>query len=106
MNNIIEIGGLAATAINIIQSQRIHEDETSHAQKRHDESMNVAKIQHEKDLKIAKQTYLMAAFTSLEQHFQVSFVLSLFLLTERYFVKSPLSNLIVIHMSSFALPAT
>jgi hypothetical protein len=73
LNNIIEIGGLAATAINIIQSQRIHEDETSHAQKRHDESMNVAKIQHEKDLKIAKQTYLMAAFTSLEQHFQVNF---------------------------------
>ena len=89
LNNIIEIGGLAATAINIIQSQRIHEDETSHAQKRHDETMNVAKIQHEKDLKIAKQTYLMAAFTSLEQHFQVNFVLSLCLLAQRCFVQSP-----------------
>jgi hypothetical protein len=77
MNNIIEIGGLAATAINIIQSQNIHEHETSHAKKRHDESMQLAQMQHEKDLKIAKQTYLMAAFTSLEQHFQVSFFLLL-----------------------------
>jgi hypothetical protein len=33
--------------------------------------MALAQMQHEKDLKIAKQTYLMAAFTSLEQHFQV-----------------------------------
>lgn len=74
MNNIIEIGGLAATAINIIQSQNIHEHETSHAKKRHDESMELAQMQHEKDLKIAKQTYLMAAFTSLEQHFQVIFL--------------------------------
>lgn len=67
----IEIGGLAATAINIIQSQSIHENEAAHAKKRHEESMALAQMQHEKDLKIAKQTYLMAAFTSLEQHFQV-----------------------------------
>lgn len=70
-NNIIEIGGLAATAVNFFQSQSIHEQETSHAEKRHEESMALAKKQHEEDLKIAKQTYLMAAFTSLEQHFQV-----------------------------------
>jgi hypothetical protein len=103
LNNIIEIGGLAATAINIIQSQRIHEDETSHAQKRHDESMNVAKIQHEKDLKIAKQTYLMAAFTSLEQHFQVYFVW-IYSLNSIFFDNNP--DLIVVYLEFFALPAT
>lgn len=81
MNNIIEIGGLAATAINIIQSQNIHEHETSHAKKRHDESMELAQMQHEKDLKIAKQTYLMAAFTSLEQHFQVIFFIPYYRVT-------------------------
>eukprot|EP00596_Hydrurales_sp_CCMP1899_P002271 CAMPEP_0119041198 /NCGR_PEP_ID=MMETSP1177-20130426/11384_1 /TAXON_ID=2985 /ORGANISM="Ochromonas sp, Strain CCMP1899" /LENGTH=507 /DNA_ID=CAMNT_0007007049 /DNA_START=70 /DNA_END=1593 /DNA_ORIENTATION=- len=64
------MGGLAATAINIIQSQSMHDHETAHAKKRHEESMALAQMQHEKDLKIAKQTYLMAAFTSLEQHFQ------------------------------------
>jgi hypothetical protein len=71
MQNVIDMGGLAATAINIIQSQSIHDHETAHAKKRHEESMALAQMQHEKDLKIAKQTYLMAAFTSLEQHFQV-----------------------------------
>jgi hypothetical protein len=72
IENIIDYSGIAGCAINIVQSERIHSHEVADAKRRHVESTALAVAQHEKDMKIAKQTYLMAAFTSLEQHFQVS----------------------------------
>ena len=72
IENIIDYSGIAGCAINIVQSERIHNHEMADAKRRHVESTALAVAQHEKDMKIAKQTYLMAAFTSLEQHFQVS----------------------------------
>ena len=72
IENIIDYSGVAGCAINIVQSERIHSHEVADAKRRHQESTALAVAQHEKDMKIAKQTYLMAAFTSLEQHFQVT----------------------------------
>ena len=75
IGNIIDYSGVAGCAINIVQSERIHSHEVADAKRRHQESTALAVSQHEKDMKIAKQTYLMAAFTSLEQHFQVTALL-------------------------------
>ena len=71
VENLLDCGSIAGSAYNIVQSQRIHNNEVSMAKKRHEESIALSVAQHEKDMKIAKQTYLMAAFTTLEQHFQV-----------------------------------
>ena len=71
--NMIDISGIAGTAVAILQAQSNHKKEVAEAMKRHDESTKLAVAQHEKDMKLAKQTYLMSAFTSLEQHFQVHF---------------------------------
>lgn len=71
VENLLDCGSIAGSAYNIVQSQRIHNNEVSSAKKRHEESIALSVAQHEKDMKIAKQTYLMAAFTTLEQHFQV-----------------------------------
>lgn len=73
VENMMDISGIAGSAATILQSQSNHQKEIKNAVKRHNESMALATAQHEKDMKVAKQTYLMSAFTSLEQHFQVRF---------------------------------
>ena len=73
IENVMDLGGLAGSAVSIIQSQNIHNVEVFEAKRRHNETLALATAQHEKDMKVAKQTYLMSAFTSLEQHFQVNF---------------------------------
>lgn len=72
VENLLDCGSIAGSAYNIVQSQRIHNNDVANAKKRHEESIALSVAQHEKDMKIAKQTYLMAAFTTLEQHFQVT----------------------------------
>lgn len=72
MDNMMDASGLAGSAINIMQSQNLHQRDIRNAKLRHQESMDLSTALHQKDMKIAKQTYLMAAFTSLEQHFQVT----------------------------------
>lgn len=74
VENLLDCGSIAGSAYNIVQSQRIHNNEVSNAKRRHEESIALSVAQHEKDMKIAKQTYLMAAFTTLEQHFQVTII--------------------------------
>jgi hypothetical protein len=71
VENMMEYSGIAGSAINIMQSENLHRHDIAHAKNRHEESIAQSTEQHEKDMKIAKQTYLMQAFTSLEQHFQV-----------------------------------
>jgi hypothetical protein len=56
--------------IGLYQSKNLHEKEKKLCERRHHESVKIAEEQHRKELRVAKQTYLMAAFTSLEQHFQ------------------------------------
>ena len=73
----MDISGIAGTAVSILQAQNNHNKEVTEAMKRHDVSMKLAVAQHEKDMKVAKQAYLMSAFTSLEQHFQVDISLAL-----------------------------
>ena len=73
VENVMDLSGLAGSAVGIIQSETIHNKEVRETQKRHEEVLALATAQHEKDMKVAKQTYLMSAFTSLEQHFQVRF---------------------------------
>lgn len=69
----LDYGGVAGSAMNILRSEQIHKKEVAAAGRRHEETIQLSVHQHEKEMKIAKQTYLMAAFTSLEQHFQVAF---------------------------------
>ena len=73
VENVMDLTGLAGSAAGIIQSETIHNKEVRETRRRHEEVLALATAQHEKDMKVAKQTYLMSAFTSLEQHFQVSF---------------------------------
>jgi hypothetical protein len=73
MDNMMDASCLAGSAMNIIQSQKLQQRDIKNAKIRHQESMDLTTALHQKDMKIAKQTYLMAAFTSLEQHFQVNF---------------------------------
>lgn len=70
-DTLMDCSGLAGSAINILHNQTLHKASVANTIKRHEESVALATAQHEKDMKIAKQTYLMSAFTTLEQHFQV-----------------------------------
>ena len=71
VENLMDLSGLAGSAVGLLQGEKIHRKEVADATRRHEESLSLATAQHVKDMKVAKQTYLMSAFTTLEQHFQV-----------------------------------
>lgn len=65
-----EVVEKANSAIGLYSSLDIHRKEAKCSVERHDQALKVDHKLHEKSLKISKQTYLMAAFSSLEKHFQ------------------------------------
>ena len=58
------------SAYGLVQSWDLHKKETHCTTERHVQALGVDHKNHKKSLKISKQTYLMAAFSSLEKHFQ------------------------------------
>ena len=58
------------STVNFVQNINIHKKEAHCTLERHEEEIKVEHDIHGKALKMSKQTYLMAAFSSLEKHFQ------------------------------------
>jgi hypothetical protein len=69
--NLLKVGSLGASLLGIAQSSRLHEKEVHRSEEFHKQSYDLEVEQHEKECMIERQKYLVSAYTSLEQHFQV-----------------------------------
>jgi len=70
MGYVVDAIDAVNSTVNFVQNIDIHKKEAHCVLERHEEEIKVEHDIHGKALKMSKQTYLMAAFSSLEKHFQ------------------------------------
>jgi hypothetical protein len=64
------VGNAAASAFSIYNQGEYHNEKLRIEQKQHEDDLSLMRKHHASDLSLAKQTYLIAAFTEIEQYCQ------------------------------------